>query len=83
MKPLPPTHLETTVEKKEVIQEKKKDSPMSPIDPDEDTSEIKTPPMSPRSPVAPPTPTVLELKPPSKALTSNFTHSFQLILRIY
>jgi hypothetical protein len=82
MKPLPPAHLETTIEKKEVIEEKKKDSPMSPISPDEDTSEIKTPPMSPRSPVAPPTPTVLELKPPSKPLTSNFTHSFHGILSI-
>jgi hypothetical protein len=73
MKPLPPTHLETTIEKKEIIEEKKKDSPISITDPDEDTSEIKTPPTSPRSPVAP-MPTVLELKPPSKPITSNFTH---------
>jgi hypothetical protein len=75
IKPLPPTHLETTIAKKELSEEKKKDSPISITDPDEDTSEIKTPPMTPRSPVAP-MPTILELKAPSKPLTSNFLHFY-------
>jgi hypothetical protein len=73
MKPLPPTSLQTTTDKNEIIKEKEKDSPVSNTDPDEDTSEIKTPAMSPRSPVAP-MPTILELKvppTPSKPLSSN------------
>ncbi len=76
MKPLPPANLEKTTtrtDKNPIIEVKKKDSPVSNTDPDEDTSEIKTPPMTPRSPLAP-APTVLELKvppTPSKPLSSN------------
>jgi hypothetical protein len=77
IKPLPPTTLETvtttTTDKNQIIEEKKKDSPTSNTDLDEDTSDIKTPPMSPHSPVAP-MPTILELKvppAPSKPITSN------------
>ena len=75
MKPLPPTHLETTTttDKNQIVEEKRKDSPSSNTDLDEDTSDIKTPPMSPNTP-APPMPTVLELKvppTPPKPITSN------------
>jgi len=72
-KPLPPTHLELIPDKTEIHQEKTKDSPVSNTDHDEDTSEIKTPPMTPRSPVAP-MPTILELNvPPSKSISGKLT----------
>lgn len=65
---LPPTNVATTPNKNNApIDIKKKNSPIVTTDVDEDTSDIKTPLMSPQTPVAP-MPTVLELKiPPSPA----------------
>jgi hypothetical protein len=74
MKPLPPANLEIIPEKNSIIEEKKKDSPGSNTDLDEDTSDIKTPAMSPHSPAAP-MPTILELNIPStssKLLSSKY-----------
>lgn len=74
-KPLPPTHLEIIPDKAKTPEEKSKESPVSVTDHDEDTSEIKTPSMTPRSPVAPAQP-VLELNvPPAKPLSGKlFIH---------
>jgi hypothetical protein len=74
IKPLLPINLETKIDKNQTTEIKKKDSPASNTDLDEDTSDIKTPPMSPRSPIAP-MPTILELKVPpipSKPLSGNY-----------
>ncbi|CAF2336069.1 unnamed protein product [Rotaria sp. Silwood2] len=73
IKPLPSTSFETMTNKNQSHNDKKKDSPVSNTDIDEDTSDIKTPLISPQSPTAP-LPTVLELKVPptnSKSLSTS------------
>jgi hypothetical protein len=83
---LPPTHIEITkTDKNQIIEEKKKESPVLTTDVDDDTSEIKTPPMTPRSPVAP-MPTILELKvppTPSKPLTSNYIYFYHCYIYVF
>jgi hypothetical protein len=76
IKPLPPPNLQIATDKNEIVEEKNKITPTSNTDLDEDSSDIKTPPMSPRSPVTQ-MPTTLELKLPptsAKPLSSNYIY---------
>ncbi len=85
IKPLPPPNLQLPIDKNDIIEEKTKISPASNTDLDEDSSDIKTPPMSPRSPVTQ-KPTTLELKLPptsTKPLSSNYINFYLLISYIY
>ncbi|CAF0725358.1 unnamed protein product [Adineta ricciae] len=66
-RPTPPSNLDISTNQNTTSPDKKKPSPASNTDLDEDTSDIKTPPMSPRSPVAP-SPPVLELNAPRAPL---------------
>ncbi|CAF4839120.1 unnamed protein product, partial [Rotaria magnacalcarata] len=73
VKPLSSNTVETITDKQQnqPIDIEKKDSPLSYTDVDEDTSDIKTPLMSPQSPIAPP-PTILELiVPPTNSKLSS------------
>ncbi|CAF3345077.1 unnamed protein product [Rotaria sp. Silwood1] len=73
IKSVPSANFDTITDKNQSTNEEKKDSPVSNTDIDEDTSDIKTPLMSPQSPIAP-LPTILELKVPpthSKSLSTS------------
>ena len=59
----PPTSLDLKPDKNPVIEKKVKESPSPNTDLSEDTSDIRTPPMSPRSPVKP-MPPIVELNVP-------------------
>ncbi|CAF3983151.1 unnamed protein product, partial [Rotaria sordida] len=81
VQPLPSTNFETIADENQLTNDKKKDSPVSYTDIDEDTSDITTPLMSPQSPVAP-LPTVLELKlPPTNSKSLSTSQSNEIAKR--
>ncbi|CAF3235917.1 unnamed protein product [Rotaria socialis] len=83
IKPLSSNTAETITDKQQnqPIDIKKKDSPLSHTDVDEDTSDIKTPLISPQSPIAPP-PTILELiVPPANSKLSSASSKIDIAKR--
>ncbi|CAF3479645.1 unnamed protein product [Adineta steineri] len=82
-KPISLPNVEIPTDKNKTTEEKNKNSPTSNTDLDEDTSDIKTPPMTPRSPVTPaPPPPVLELKVPPSTKPISTSQSNDLTKRI-
>lgn len=84
-KPVKPTELDLSMDNHENNEEKKNESPSSFVDVEQDTSDIKTPALTPSSPVKP-LPTVIELQiPPSPAKTSTgrFLNFFSVVIKYF